>query len=106
MENKYLPITVSSLSRVITNSILVSIFNMDLWGFTLSRIIGTSVYISYIFSLGFFKYKLNFNLFIPKDFTSLVFQKFTKNGINSSYLREIYSQFIKLNLLFFQIPKN
>ena len=105
MENKYLPITVSSLSRVITNSILVSIFNMDLWGFTLSRIIGTSVYISYIFSLGFFKYKLNFNLFIPKDFTSLVFQKFTKNGINSSYLREIYSQFIKLNLLNFILMK-
>ena len=35
MENKFLPITISSLSRVLSNTILVSIFNLDIWGFTI-----------------------------------------------------------------------
>ena len=99
MENKFLPITISSISRVITNTIFVAIFKMDLWGFTLSRIIGSTIYISYIFSLGYFKYKLNFYNFIPKDIKSLIFGKSTNNGINALYLREILFQFIKLNLL-------
>jgi len=60
MENKFFPITISSITRVVTNTIFVVFFDMDLWGFTLSRIIGTTVYISYIFFLGLFKYKLNF----------------------------------------------
>ena len=99
MENKFLPITISSISRVITNTIFVAIFKMDLWGFTLSRIIGTGVYISYIFSLGYFKYKLHFSNFIPKDIEKLIFGKSTINGINLLYLREILFQFIRLNLL-------
>ena len=99
MENKFLPITISSISRVITNTIFVAIFKMDLWGFTLSRIIGTCVYISYIFSLGYFKYKLHFSNFIPKDIKKLFFGKSPINGINLLYLREILFQFIKLNLL-------
>ena len=105
MENKFLPITISSISRVITNTIFVAFFNMDLWGFTLSRIIGTSVYLSYIFSLGYFKYKLNFYKFIPKDYKSLIFAKNTDSGINMLYLREIIYQFIKLNLLNFILSR-
>lgn len=101
MENKFVPITISSLSRVVSNTILVSFFNMDLWSFTISRIIGTSVYLSYIIFLGFFKYKLQFKRFIPKNYKSLIFKKATKKGINLSYLREIYFQFIKLNILNF-----
>ena len=89
MENKFLPITISSITRVITNTILVSVFKMDLWGFTLSRIIGSTVYISYIFSLGVFKYKLNFFNFIPRNYQSLIYGKSTDNGINIVYLREI-----------------
>ena len=105
MENKFLPITISSISRVITNTIFVAFFNMDLWGFTLSRIIGTTVYLSYIFSLGFFKYKLKFYEFFPKDYKSLIFAKTTINGINLLYLREIIYQFIKLNLLNFILTR-
>ena len=105
MENKFLPITFSSISRVITNTIFVAFFNMDLWGFTFSRIIGTTVYLSYIFSLGFFKYKLNFYEFIPKYYKSLIFEKVTNNGINILYLREIIYQFIKLNLLNFFLSR-
>ena len=105
MENKFFPITISSISRVITNTIFVAIFKMDLWGFTLSRIIGTTVYISYIFSLGYFKYKLNFFSFIPKDYKTLIFGKTTIIGINLVYLREILYQFIKLNLLNFILSR-
>lgn len=64
VENKFLPITISSLSRVISNTIFIAFFDMDLWSFTLSRIIGSTVYISFIFCLGVFKYKLNFFYFL------------------------------------------
>ena len=99
MENKFLPITISSITRVVTNTVFVAFFGMDLWGFTLSRIIGTTVYISYIFCLGVFKYKLNFFNYIPTNYKTLIFGKETNNGINILYLREVLYQFIKLNLL-------
>ena len=99
VENKFLPITISSLSRVISNTIFIAFYDMDLWAFTLSRIIGTGVYIIYIFSLGIFKYKLNFFDFWPKDIKSLIFDKTANNGTNLLYLREILYQFIKLNLI-------
>ena len=99
MENKFLPITISSITRVTTNSLFVSVFGMDLWGFTLSRIIGTTVYITYIFSLGVFKYKLNFYNFIPRDIKYLICGTEIKNETNIAYLREILYQFLKLNLL-------
>ena len=99
MENKFLPITISSISRVVTNSFFVAVLGMDLWGFTLSRIVGTTVYISYIFSLGVFKYKLNFYNFIPRDIKYLVCGTEIKNETNIAYLREILYQFLKLNLL-------
>ena len=99
MENKFLPITISSITRVVTNSLFVSVFGMDLWGFTLSRIIGTTVYISYIFSLGVFKYKLNFYNFVPRDIKYLICGTEIKNETNIAYLREILYQFLKLNLL-------
>ena len=99
MENKFLPITISSISRVVTNSFFVSVFGMDLWGFTLSRIIGSTVYFSYIFCLGAFRYKLNFIDFFPSNIRYLVCGKEIMNETNISYLREILAQFVKLNLL-------
>ena len=99
MENKFLPITISSISRVVSNSFFVAVLGMDLWGFTLSRIVGTTVYISYIFSLGIFKYKLKFSNFIPRDIKYLVCGTEIKNETNIAYLREILYQFLKLNLL-------
>ena len=99
MENKFLPITISSISRVVTNSFFVSVFGMDLWGFTLSRIIGTTVYFTYIFCLGAFKYKLDFTKFIPTNIGYLICGKEIMNETNIVYLREILYQFLKLNLL-------
>ena len=87
------------LSRVISNTIFIAFFDMDLWSFTLSRIIGSSVYIIFIFCLGYFKYKLNFGSFIPKEIKSFIFEQKAKNGTNLLYLREILYQFIKLNFI-------
>lgn len=99
VENKFLPITISSLSRVISNTIFIAFFDMDLWSFTLSRIFGSSVYILFIFGLGIFKYKLNFCEFMPKNIKSLLMDKQANNGTNLLYMREILYQFIKLNLI-------
>ena len=99
MENKFLPITISSITRVVTNSFFVSVFGMDLWGFTLSRIIGSTVYFSYIFCLGAFRYKLDFTKFVPTNVRYLICGKEIMNETNILYLREILYQFLKLNLL-------
>ena len=98
VENKFIPITISSLSRIISNTVFAVFFNLDLWSFTLSRIIGSVVYLLYILYLGNFKYKINFREFIPKDICLLIRGK-TKDDINVKYLRTVLFQFMRLNLL-------
>jgi hypothetical protein len=72
---------------------------MDLWGFTLSRVIGSVVYFTYIFCLGAFRYKLDFTKFFPTNIRYLVCGREIMNETNILYLREILLQFVKLNLL-------
>ena len=98
VENKFIPITVSSLTRIITNTIFAVFLKLDLWSFTLSRIIGSLVYLLYILYLGYFKYKINYKDFIPKDISLLIKGKI-KDDINLQYLRAVLFQFIRLNLL-------
>ena len=97
VENKFIPITISSLSRIISNTVFAVFFNLDLWSFTLSRIIGSLVYLLFILYLGYFKYKINFREFIPKDICLLIKGKM-KDDINIQYLRTILFQFMRLNL--------
>ena len=73
MENKFLPIITSSISRMVSNTFFAVIFNMDLWSFTMSRIVGSSVYILFNLYLGIYKYKLNFKKFIPKNYKDFLF---------------------------------
>ena len=98
VENKFIPITLSSLSRILTNTILAVFFKLDLWSFTLARTTGSIVYLSYILYLGFHKYKIDFKDFIPKDIFLLLRGK-VKNDINLEYLRAVLFQFMRLNLL-------
>ena len=98
VENKFIPITLSSLTRILTNTILAVFFKLDLWSFTLARTTGSLVYLSYILYLGFHKYKIDFKDFIPKDINALLRGK-VKNGINIEYLRAVLFQFMRLNLL-------
>ena len=98
VENKFIPITLSSLSRILTNTILAVFFKLDLWSFTLARTTGSIVYLSYILYLGFHKYKIDFKDFIPKDINLLLRGK-VKDDINIEYLRAVLFQFMRLNLL-------
>ena len=98
VENKFIPITLSSLTRILTNTILAVFFKLDLWSFTLARTTGSIVYLSYIFYLGIHKYKIDFKDFIPKDINLLLRGK-VKNDINIAYLRAVLFQFMRLNLL-------
>jgi len=98
VENKFIPITLSSLTRILTNTILAVFFKLDLWSFTLARTTGSIVYLSYILYLGFHKYKIDFKDFIPKDVNILLRGK-VKNDINIEYLRAVLFQFMRLNLL-------
>ena len=98
VENKFIPITLSSLTRILTNTILAVFFKLDLWSFTLARTTGSIVYLSYILYLGFHKYKIDFKDFIPKDINLLLRGK-VKNDINIAYLRAVLFQFMRLNLL-------
>ena len=98
VENKFIPITVSSLSRIISNTIFAVFFKLELWSFTLSRILGSLVYLLYILYLGYFKYKINFRDFIPKDIHLLITGTL-KDEINIKYLRSVLFQFFRINLL-------
>ena len=98
VENKFIPITLSSLTRILTNTVLAVFFKLDLWSFTLARTTGSIVYLSYILYLGFHKYKIDFKDFIPKDINLLLRGK-VKNDINIEYLRAVLFQFMRLNLL-------
>ena len=98
VENKFIPITLSSLSRILSNTILAVFFKLDLWSFTLARTTGSIVYLSYILYLGFHKYKIDFKDFIPRDINLLLRGK-VKNDINIEYLRAVLFQFMRLNLL-------
>ena len=98
VENKFIPITLSSLSRILSNTILAVFFKLDLWSFTLARTTGSIVYLSYILYLGFHKYKIDFKDFIPKDINLLLRGK-VKDDINIEYLRAVLFQFMRLNLL-------
>ena len=98
VENKFIPITISSLSRILSNTIFAVFFKLELWSFTLSRIIGSFVYLLYILYLGYFKYKIDFKNFIPKDIGLLIFGTY-KDEINVKYLRAVLFQFFRINLL-------
>lgn len=98
VENKFIPITISSLSRILSNTIFAVFFKLELWSFTLSRIIGSFVYSLYILYLGYFKYKIDFKNFIPKDIRILIFGAY-RDDINVKYLRAVLFQFFRINLL-------
>ena len=86
------------MSPQISNTVFAVFFHLDLWSFTLSRIIGSLVYLLYILYLGYFKYKINFREFIPNDICLLIRGQ-KKDDINVKYLRTILFQFMRLNLL-------
>ena len=100
MENILIGITIGNFIRIISNVIFVLFLKFDLGSFTLSRLLGSICYLFYILYLGKFKYNLEFEKFIPKNF-KLFFSKKENiiEGIDISPLKDIFFQFVKLTVL-------
>ena len=98
LENKQLAITIGNFGRVISNMILAGGLNLDMWSFTLSRVIGSGLYSSYLYSLGIFKYKINLGkLFLP-NLKALLFND-KIDGIELGPAKDILFSFVKVTSL-------
>ena len=98
LENKQLAITIGNFGRVISNMLLAAGLNLDMWSFTLSRVIGSGLYSCYLYSLGIFKYKINLSkLFLPNLKQLLFSEKI--DGIELAPAKEILFSFVKLTSL-------
>ena len=98
LENKQLAITIGNFGRVISNMILAGGLHLDMWSFTLSRVIGSGLYSSYLYSLGIFKYKINLGkLFLP-NLKALIFND-KIDGIELAPAKDILFSFIKVTSL-------
>ena len=98
LENKQLAITIGNFGRVISNMILAGGLNLDMWSFTLSRVIGSGLYSSYLYSLGIFKYKINLGkLFLP-NLKALLFND-KIDGIELAPAKDILFSFVKVTSL-------
>jgi oligosaccharide translocation protein RFT1 len=92
LENKHklFALTLPNYVRVISNYFLAVFFNMDIWSFTLSRILSSLLFFCYLFYIGCFKYQLGTEVLLPN------FKKFL---IFKDELKEIFFSFFQNSLL-------
>ena len=98
LENKQIAISIGNFVRVIFNMIFAAGLHLDIWSFTLSRIIGSIFYSSYLIYKGIFNYNINFKKFFFVNYKDII-TKDNINDIDASNAREILFSFIKSNLL-------
>ena len=98
LENKQIAISIGNFIRVIFNMIFAAGLHLDIWSFTLSRIIGSIFYSSYLIYKGIFNYNINFKKFFFVNYKDII-TKENINDIDASNAREILFSFIKSNLL-------
>jgi O-antigen/teichoic acid export membrane protein len=60
--NKIIAQTVANYTRIISNYLFALLFGFDLWSFTLSRLLASSTYVSYILYVGITKFKLDYKV--------------------------------------------
>ena len=94
LENKQIAITIGNFSRVIFNVIFAAIFNLDIWSFTLSRIISSVFYSSFLIYKGIFIYKINYSKLFFGNFKEIL-TKDKIDNIDVSSAKEILYTFIK-----------
>lgn len=92
LENKHklFALTLPNYVRVISNYFLAIFFNMDIWSFTLSRVLSSSLFFIYLFYIGCFKYRLGSEVLLPN---------FRKYLIFKDELKEIFFSFFQNSLL-------
>ena len=94
LENKQIAISIGNFSRVIFNVIFAAIFKLDIWSFTLSRIISSIFYSSFLIYKGIFIYKINYSKLIFTNYKDIL-TKDKIDNIDVSSAREILYTFIK-----------
>jgi len=62
---KLIAMSMSNYSRLILNYLLALVFGLDLWSFTLSRLISSFLFSIYIIYVGVFKFNLRLCIFVP-----------------------------------------
>jgi O-antigen/teichoic acid export membrane protein len=100
--NKLAAATMGNYTRVLSNCLFAYIFGLDLWAFTLSRILASAVYVIYLIYCAFYKYKLDSKALLPdigkitKISSELLF-----NGEKEldPLLKEIFNSFVKTNII-------
>ena len=65
-EHKLAGFTLGNYSRILSNLFFAYFFGFQLWSFTLSRVISTTIYVSYILYIGLFKFQIPLRLILPK----------------------------------------
>ncbi len=62
---RLIAMTLTNYTRLIMNYLLALYFGMDLWSFTLSRLLSSVVFLTYVLYIGITVYSLPFSVFIP-----------------------------------------
>ncbi len=94
LENKQIAISIGNFSRVIFNVFFAAILNLDIWSFTLSRIISSIFYSSFLIYKGIFIYKINYSKLFFGNFKEIL-TKDKIDNIDVTSAREILYTFIK-----------
>lgn len=107
--NKLAAATLGNYTRVLSNCLFAYLFGFDLLSFTLSRMLASGVYVSFLIYCAIFKYKLDRQTLLP-DFGKI--KKMTlelfKNNENidnktpcelDPHLKEIFLSFVRTNIL-------
>lgn len=105
--------TTANYLRILSNLFLAYLFGFQLWSFTISRIISTTFYVSYMLYVGLYKLKIPINILLPdfKKIKSILFDIIFKSKNEKSndhkyeyytlspYLKETFYSFVKTTIL-------
>lgn len=105
LENTQPCFILGNFGRIISNVLFCVIAGMDLWSFTLSRLVGSCMYSSYLIYLGVYKYKISFDKTIPFNIKELLFDKTDKDGFDLQEIRGEFLSFGKNSFLNMIISK-
>lgn len=97
IEMKQIAVTIGNFGRILTNVFFAVYLNMDLWSFTLARVIGTLCFLLYLFYLNYKYYHLNYFHFIPNP-KALLYEK-EINGIQITEFRSTFMSFIQTTVI-------
>jgi O-antigen/teichoic acid export membrane protein len=102
INHRLIAMTMSNYTRIISIYLLALIFDLDLWAFTIARLIASSIYLFYTFYLAFFTYHLTSEVLVPNPrkiynlikYTTKSQSEVTGNEYNSE-IKEIFFTFTK-----------